>query len=91
MHRCLPCSRKELVSSRLDGGRPPAAPRSNSVLGPVRHDMQEYYDLRQRLSQQELPLNNLGSRLTTGNRRPNPNKNHKQELHNLDKLEEFLI
>jgi hypothetical protein len=74
MHRCLPCSGKELVSSRLDGGYPPAAPRSNSVLGPIRHDMQEYYDLRQRLTRRELPQNNLVSGLTTGNRRPNPNK-----------------
>jgi hypothetical protein len=40
--QCLPCSEKELVSSRLDGGCPPAAPRSNSVLGLIRHDMQEY-------------------------------------------------
>jgi hypothetical protein len=47
MHRCLPCSGKELVSSRLDDGCPLAAPRPNSVLGPIRHDMQEYYDLRQ--------------------------------------------
>jgi hypothetical protein len=39
MHRCLPCSGKELVPSRLDGGCPPAAPRSYSVLGPIRHDM----------------------------------------------------
>jgi hypothetical protein len=44
MHRCLPYSGKELVSSRLDGGCLPEAPRSNSVLGPIRHDMQEYYD-----------------------------------------------
>jgi hypothetical protein len=74
MHQCLPCLRKELVSSSLDGGCPPAAPRSNLVLGPIRHDMQEYYDLRQGLSRRELPLNNLVSGLTTGNRRPNPNK-----------------
>jgi hypothetical protein len=74
MHRCLSCSRKELVSSRLDGGCPPAAPRSNFVLGPIRHDMQEYYDLRQRFSRRELPLINLVSGLTTGNIRPNPNK-----------------
>jgi hypothetical protein len=47
MHRCLPCLEKESVSLRLDGGYPPAAPCSNSVLGPIRHDMQEYYDLRQ--------------------------------------------
>jgi hypothetical protein len=38
---------KELVSSRFDDGCPPAAPRFNSVLGPIRHDMQEYYDQRQ--------------------------------------------
>jgi hypothetical protein len=38
------------------------------------HDMQEYYDLRQRLSRRELPINNLVSGLTNGNRRPNPNK-----------------
>jgi hypothetical protein len=43
----LPCSEIESVSSRLDSGCPPAAPRSNPVLGPIRHDMQEYYDLRQ--------------------------------------------
>jgi hypothetical protein len=46
MHRCLPCSEKELVSSRLDGGCPPAAPHSNSVLSPIQHDMKEYYDQR---------------------------------------------
>jgi hypothetical protein len=46
MHRCLPCSEKESASSMLDGGCPPAAPRSNSVLGPIWYDMQEYYDLR---------------------------------------------
>jgi hypothetical protein len=40
--RCLNCSKKGLVSSRLDGDRPPAVPCSNSVLGPIRHDMQEY-------------------------------------------------
>jgi hypothetical protein len=91
MHRCLPCSRKELVSSRFDGGCPPAAPHSNSVLGPIRHDMQEYYDLWQRLSRRELPLINSVSKLIAGNRRPNPTKCHKQELHHLDKLEEFLI
>jgi hypothetical protein len=56
MHRCLPCSGKELVSSRLDGGCPPAAPRSNLVLAPIRHDMQEYYDPRQGSSRQKLPL-----------------------------------
>jgi hypothetical protein len=57
MHRWLPCSEKELVSSRLDGGCPLAAPRPNSVLGPIRHDMQEYYDLRQGSSRRKLPLN----------------------------------
>jgi hypothetical protein len=56
MHRCLPCSRKELVSSRLDGGCPAAAPRSNSVLGSIRHDMQEYYDLWQGSPRRKLPL-----------------------------------
>jgi hypothetical protein len=40
----LPCSRKELFSSMLDDGCPLAAPHSNSVLGPIRHDMQEYYN-----------------------------------------------
>jgi hypothetical protein len=39
---CLPCSEKGLISSKLDDGCPPTAPRSNSVLGPIRHDMQEY-------------------------------------------------
>jgi hypothetical protein len=58
MHRCLPSSEKELVSSRLDGDCPPAASRSNSVLGPIRYDMQEYYDLRQESSRQKLPLIN---------------------------------
>jgi hypothetical protein len=53
--------------------------------------MQEYYDLWQELSQQELPLINSVSGLIAGNRRPNPTKCHKQELPNLDKLEEFLI
>jgi hypothetical protein len=36
--------------------------------------MQEYYDLRQRLSRRELPLNNSVSGLIMGNKRPNPNK-----------------
>jgi hypothetical protein len=75
-HRWLSCSRKELVSSRLDGGCPPAAPRSNSVLDPIRYDMQENYDLRQRLSRRELPLINSVSGLIAGNRRPNPKKCH---------------
>jgi hypothetical protein len=39
---CLPCSGKGLVSSKLDGGCPPAAHCSNLVLGPIRRDMQEY-------------------------------------------------
>jgi hypothetical protein len=76
MHRCLPCSEKESVSSRLDGGCPPAAPRSNSMLGPIRHDMQEYYDLR--IIQMEIE----GLTLT---------KCHDQEVHNLAMLEEVLI
>jgi hypothetical protein len=58
MHRCLPCSGKVLVFSRLDGGCSPAAPRSNSVLGPIQHDMQEYYDQQQGSSRQKLPSNN---------------------------------
>jgi hypothetical protein len=52
MHRCLPCLGKELVYSRLDGDCPLVAPRSNSVLGPIRHDMQEYYDQRKESSRQ---------------------------------------
>jgi hypothetical protein len=83
---------QELVSSRLDGVWPPAAPRSNSVLGPIRHDMQEHYDLRQRLSRRELPLINYSFQII---RREIEGliltKCHKQELHNLNKLEEFLI
>ena len=74
MHQCLPCSGNELVSSKLHESCRPTAPCSSSVLAPIRHDMQEYYDLRQRLSRRELPLNNLVSGLTNGNRRPNPNK-----------------
>jgi hypothetical protein len=41
-YTCESCLGKGLVSSKLDDGCPPAAPYSNSVLGPIRHDMQEY-------------------------------------------------
>jgi hypothetical protein len=93
MHRCLPCSEKESVSSRLNDGCPPVAPRSNPVLGPIRHYMQEYYDLRQGSSRRKLPLKQLSLRIIQTGKIEGLTltKCHNQELHNLDMLEEVLI
>jgi hypothetical protein len=92
MHRCLPCPEKKLVSSRLDGIWPPAAPRTNSVLGPIRHDMQEYYDLWQGSSRKKITANWLS--LWINQRKieglPLP-KCYDQKVHNLAMLEDFLI
>jgi hypothetical protein len=38
---CL-CSKEMLASLKLHEGCPPTAPCSNSVVGPIQHDMQGY-------------------------------------------------
>jgi hypothetical protein len=93
MHQCLPCSEKESVSSRLNNGCPPATPRSISVLGHIRHDMQEYYDPRQGSSRRKLPVKIIKSPLLSKRKIEGLTltKFHDQGLHNLAMLEEVLI
>jgi hypothetical protein len=42
IHSVLTLFKESVSLIKLDDGCPPTAPCSNSVLGPIQHDMQEY-------------------------------------------------